>query len=162
MTFYLLAGEESVVEMVKDLMEVLHALVPLEMRDNGNPRSIWGNPRVQGSWVWFWSSLWERPHWTGKSCSSMTVEWKSSPDWQRCLGHMENILKFPLSPEAALGEDQKGGDVLQKGCSQETWCGFHVLEAVETEAGSAAQAVWVSVPNKGQQGQGLRDLMSLP
>lgn len=43
MTFYVLAGE-SVVEMVKDLEEVLHALVPLEMGDNGNPRSIWGNP----------------------------------------------------------------------------------------------------------------------
>ena len=90
--------------------------------------------KSQRTWVCVQLSFQERPHLIGKSCSSMMVEWKSSNDYLRCLGYMENILKFPVSPEAALGGIPKGLSVLQKGHRQLMWCGFHVLESVETEA----------------------------
>lgn len=43
-----MAGEESAVELLKDPEKVQHALVPLEMRENGNPRSIWEIPEDLG------------------------------------------------------------------------------------------------------------------
>lgn len=38
--------------MLEDPEKVLPALVPQEMGDHGNPRSLWGNPRVQGTHGW--------------------------------------------------------------------------------------------------------------
>lgn len=116
--------------------------------------------KSQRTWVCIQWSFQKRPHLIGKSCSSMMVEWKSSNDWLRCLGYMENILKFPVSPEAALGGIPKGLGVLQKGRHQQMWCGFHVLEALETEATSAAKAMWADIPSKNQQEWGLTDWMA--
>lgn len=127
---------------MKDLEKLTHAPVPLEMGDHGNPRIVWGNPTVQENQVRFQLSFQGEPRLIGMSCSSMIMRGSSS-SWLRCPSNMENILKFPMSPEAALGGDPKSLGVLWKEHHQHIWCGCHVLEAVETEATSAAEAVWV-------------------
>lgn len=121
----MLAGGECAVEMLEDPEKVLHVLVPLEMGDNGTPRSVWGNPGVGGTCGLIAIIILGEANLIGKSCSSMMLEWKSSINWLRCPGYMESIVKLPVSPEAALGGDQKGLGVLQKG-RQDAISTFHV------------------------------------
>lgn len=161
--FWLLEGGECSLEILEDAEKVPCALGTLEMGGEENCRSVWGNPRVQGTRVWFQTLLRERPHLIGKFWSSVVVERKSSNNWLRCPGNMENILKFPLSPEAALGGDQTRLGVLRKGHHQQIWCGFHVLEAVETEATSAAKHCRSKSSTKTSRNKdGLTDQMASP
>lgn len=113
-----MAEEESEVEMLKDPKKVLHVLMPLELGDNGSQKHL-GNSQSTGDLdlILIITGGEDTPN--RETVQQPDSGVKSSTGWLRCLGYMGNILKFPVSPGAALGGDQKGLGDLQKGGHQQ-------------------------------------------
>lgn len=96
-TLQLWAQGECAAQMLEDPKKVVPALVLQEMGDHGNPRSVWGNPRVQGTQGWIPVINLKEATPNREILQQYDVGVEKQHRWLRCPGYMENILKFPGS-----------------------------------------------------------------
>lgn len=80
------------------------------------------NPGVQETWVWA----------PGEEASSMTVEWQKQLWLVKVPRKHESLLRF-LCLQMLSGRGPDGLGILEGEHQQQTWCGFSMQEAMETE-----------------------------